>query len=51
VALLVAVFESRGGTIAPTGYDGAIGAALLTGAAAVAVAAVGALLMPSTRGR
>jgi len=49
VALLVAVFESRGGTISPTGYDGAIGAALLTGAAAVAVAAAGALFMPAGR--
>lgn len=46
VALLVAVFLGNGGDITPTGYDGAIGPALLTGAAAVAVAAVAALFAP-----
>ena len=46
VALLVAVFLGNGGQIAPDGYDGAIGPALLTGAAAVAIAAVAALFAP-----
>ncbi len=46
VALLVAVFLGNGGEIAPNGYDGAIGPALLTGAAAVAIAAVAALFAP-----
>jgi len=46
VALLVAVFEAAGGVISPTGYDGAIGPALLTGAGAVAVAAIAALFAP-----
>lgn len=46
VAVLVAVFLGNGGQITPTGYDGAIGPALLTGAAAVAVAVVAALFAP-----
>jgi MFS family permease len=46
IALLTAVFLSQGGQIAPNGYDGAIGPALLTGAAAVAVAVVAALFAP-----
>jgi EmrB/QacA subfamily drug resistance transporter len=46
VALLVAVFLGNGGQISPDGYDGAIGPALLTGAAAVAVAVVAALFTP-----
>lgn len=46
VALLVAVFQASGGQISPVGYDGAIGAALLTGAGAVALAAVAALFAP-----
>ncbi|MEP9384355.1 DHA2 family efflux MFS transporter permease subunit [Nocardioides sp. KR10-350] len=46
VALLMAVFEAAGGQISPTGYDGAIGPALLTGAGAVAVAVVAALFAP-----
>ena len=50
VALLVAVFEGHGGEISPTGYAGAIGPALLTGAAAVGVAVVAALFAPG-RGR
>lgn len=47
VALLVAVFLGNGGEIAPDGYDGAIGPALLTGAAAVAIAVVASLFAPS----
>jgi predicted MFS family arabinose efflux permease len=46
IALLTAVFLGNGGQLTPTGYDGAIGPALLTGAAAVAVAAVAALFAP-----
>ncbi|CUR57099.1 Drug resistance transporter, EmrB/QacA subfamily [metagenome] len=46
IALLVAVFESNGGELTPTGYTGAIGPALLTGAGAVAVAVVAALFAP-----
>jgi EmrB/QacA subfamily drug resistance transporter len=46
VALLVAVFLGSGGDIAPTGYEGAIGAAMLTGAGAVAIAVVAALFAP-----
>ena len=46
VALLTAVFLARGGTLTPAGYDGAIGPALLVGAASVAVAAVAALFAP-----
>lgn len=46
IAVLTAVFLGNGGQITPTGYDGAIGAALLTGAGAVAVAVVAALFAP-----
>ncbi len=46
IAVLTAVFLGNGGQIAPDGYDGAIGPALLTGAAAVAVAVVAALFAP-----
>ena len=40
------MFLGNGGEITPNGYDGAIGPALLTGAAAVAIAAVAALFAP-----
>ncbi len=46
VALLTAVFLAKDGTLTPTGYDGAIGPALLTGAAAVAIAAAAATFAP-----
>jgi EmrB/QacA subfamily drug resistance transporter len=46
IAVLVAVFLGNGGQLTSTGYDGAIGPALLTGAAAVAVAAVASLFAP-----
>jgi predicted MFS family arabinose efflux permease len=46
IALLTAVFLGNGGEISPVGYDGAIGPALLTGAAAVAVALVAAVFAP-----
>jgi MFS family permease len=46
VAGLTAVFLGNGGELTPTGYDGAIGAALLVGAGSVAVAVVAALFAP-----
>lgn len=46
IALLTAVFLAQDGSLTPTGYDGAIGPALLTGAAAVAVAVVAAMFAP-----
>jgi EmrB/QacA subfamily drug resistance transporter len=49
IALLTAVFLSNGGHIAPDGYTGAIGPALLTGAGAVALAFVAALFAPRRR--
>jgi EmrB/QacA subfamily drug resistance transporter len=50
IAVLTAVFLGNGGTLDPRGYDGAIGPALLTGAAAVAVAAIASVFAPG-RGR
>ena len=46
IALLVAVFLGNGGELTPVGYDGAVGPALLTGAAAVGIAVVAALFAP-----
>ena len=46
VALLTAVFLAQDGTLTPTGYDGAIGPALLTGAGALGVAVVAASFAP-----
>ena len=46
VAGLTAVFLGNGGELTPTGYDGAIGPALLVGAASVAVAVVAAFFAP-----
>jgi len=46
VAGLTAVFLGNGGHLTPTGYTGAIGPALLVGAATVAVAVVAALFAP-----
>jgi EmrB/QacA subfamily drug resistance transporter len=46
IALLTAVFLGNGGHIAPDGYTGAIGPALLTGAGAVALAFIAALCAP-----
>ena len=46
VALLTAVFLAQDGELTPTGYDGAIGPALLVGAAAVGVAVVAAMFAP-----
>ncbi|MDN5797161.1 MAG: DHA2 family efflux MFS transporter permease subunit [Intrasporangium sp.] len=49
IAVLAAVFLANGGTLTPTGYDGAIGPALLTGAAALGAATVAALFIPGRR--
>ncbi len=46
IALLTAVFLGNGGEISPVGYDGAVGPALLTGAAAVGLATLAAFLAP-----
>ena len=46
VAGLTAVFLGHGGELTPTGYDGAIGPALLVGAGVVAVAVVAAFFAP-----
>lgn len=46
IALLTAVFLANGGAIDPSGYDGAIGPALLTGAAMVAIATVASIFAP-----
>jgi predicted MFS family arabinose efflux permease len=46
VAGLTAVFLGNGGELTPTGYDGAIGPALLVGAGSVAVAVIAALFAP-----
>jgi EmrB/QacA subfamily drug resistance transporter len=49
VAGLTAVFLGNGGDLTPRGYDGAIGAALLVGAAAVLVALLIAAFAPGRR--
>lgn len=46
VATLSAVFLGAGGQLTPLGYDGAVGPALVTGAAAVGIATVVALFLP-----
>lgn len=46
VAVLTAVFLGQGGELTPTGYDGAVGPAMLVGAAAVAIAAAAAAFAP-----
>ena len=51
VAGLVAVFESNGGQLTPTGYDGAIGPALLVGAGSVLIAVVAAFFAPGRKAR
>nr|MCW2727559.1 drug resistance transporter, EmrB/QacA subfamily [Aeromicrobium sp.] len=49
VALLAAVFLGNGGELTPTGYTGAIGPALLTGAGAVVIAVIAALFAPGRK--
>ncbi|TSD96111.1 DHA2 family efflux MFS transporter permease subunit [Skermania sp. ID1734] len=49
VATLTAVFLGFGGTLTPAGYVDGLRPALLAGVAAVAVAAIAALFMPSIR--
>ena len=51
VATLSAVFLGAGGQLTPVGYDGAVGPALLTGAAALAIATLAALFVPRGKGR
>jgi len=51
IAVLTAVFLGNGGELTPSGYDGAIGPALLTGAAAVLVAVVAAAFAPGRQRR
>jgi len=51
VALLTAVFLGNGGELTPTGYTGAIGPALLTGAGAVLIAVVAAFFAPGRQRR
>src|SRR5205085_1126700 len=46
VAVLVAVFQGAGGTLAPEGYGDALQPAVLTGAAVVALGAVAARWLP-----
>ncbi len=49
IAGLATVFQEAGGTLTPDGYDGAIGPALLVGAASVLVAVVAALFASGRR--
>lgn len=49
VALLVAVFQHEGGTLTPTGYDGAIGPAIWVGAGVAALGIVAAVFAPRRR--
>ncbi len=49
IAVIVAVFQGHGGEISPTGYDGAIGPALVAAAIAVGIALVAALFVPGRR--
>lgn len=49
IAVLTAVFTGHGGQLVPTGYAGAIGPALATGAIAVGVALVAAFFVPGRR--
>lgn len=49
VATLTAVFLGAGGQLTPTGYEGAVGPALVTGAIAVGIATVAALFLPGRR--
>ncbi len=43
--------ESNGGQLTPTGYDGAIGPALLVGAGSVLIAVVAAFFAPGRKAR
>jgi hypothetical protein len=49
VATLTAVFLGAGGQLTPTGYEGAVGPALLTAAVAVGIATVAAFFVPTGR--
>jgi predicted MFS family arabinose efflux permease len=47
VAVLVAVFRANGGTLTPAGYNLGLRAAILTGAAVVALGALSTIWLPS----
>jgi MFS family permease len=49
VAVLVAVFRANGGTLTPDGYNAGLRAAILTGAAVVALGALFTLWLPRTK--
>ena len=51
VAVLVAVFRANGGTLTPDGYNSGLRAAILTGAAVVAVGALSTIWLPRATGR
>ena len=51
VAVLVAVFQANGGSLTPTGYDEGLRAAILTGAAVVAIGAIATRWIPKGTGR
>jgi EmrB/QacA subfamily drug resistance transporter len=48
VAVLVAVFRFNGGTLTPAGYNSGLRAAILTGAAVVALGALSTIWLPRT---
>jgi EmrB/QacA subfamily drug resistance transporter len=48
VAVLVAVFRANGGTLTPGGYNSGLYAAILTGAAVVALGALSTIWLPRT---
>lgn len=51
VAVLVAVFQANGGTLTPDGYDTGLRAAILTGAAVLALGALCTAWLPRSSGR
>jgi EmrB/QacA subfamily drug resistance transporter len=51
VAVLVAVFRANGGTLTPAGYNSGLRAAILTGAAVVALGALSTIWLPRTTAR
>jgi len=46
VAVLVAVFRANGGTLTPDGYNSGLRAAILTGAAVLALGALSTIWLP-----
>jgi hypothetical protein len=45
------VFRANGGTLTPDGYNSGLGAAILTGAAAVALGALSTIWLPHNTAR